>query len=218
MSLGNYSELKTELVNWLARSDIDETSGIIATAITLFEASAKRDLRAEELLVEATLTTTVNTASVDLPSGFKQFSSLSLTTDPRTLQLVTREELKRRFDATQYGRPCVYAPGPYNTTTSRQTVLLGATPDAAYSLALLYNSALPSLSDEDDTNWLLEYAPDLYLYGSLRHLARYLGDSDTTRREDVEAGYIEAKASVARDQARKAAGGDSQPRKAGMTP
>lgn len=218
MSLDTYANLKTEIADKLARSDITADSSIIDTGIDLFEAAAKRDLRAEEYILSATLSTVANTESVDLPSGFKQVSSLSLATDPRTLQLVTREELRRRFDVAQYGRPSVYAPGPYNTATSRQTVLLGAIPDSVYSLALLYSAELTALSDTNTTNWLLSYAPDLYFYGTLRHILIYLGENDTDSRAAIDAAYLEVKASVGLDQSRKRSGGDSQPRKAGMTP
>lgn len=218
MSLDTYANLKDELVSWIARSDITNASPILDTGLGLFEASAKRDLRAEEMLIEATLTAISDNNSIDLPGGFKQFSSLSLSDDPRPLAFVTREEIIRRFATAQVARPTVYASGPYNAATSRQTVQLGATPDAAYSLALLYNSSLTGLSVSNASNWLLTYAPDLYFYGTLKHILRYIGDDDTQRRADIDTGYNDAVNSIKLDQSRKRAGGDAQPRKGGMTP
>ena len=218
MSLDSYANLKDELVSWISRSDITNTSTILDTGIGLFEASAKRDLRAEEMLISTTLTAVANNNSIDLPAGFKQFSSLTLPDDPRPMQYVTREELLRRYEAAQVGRPRNYASGPYNTISSKQTVLLGPIPDAAYSLALLYNSTLTGLSGSNASNWLLTYASDLYFYGSLKHILRYIGDDDTQRRADIDTGYNDAVNSIRLDQSRKRAGGDAQPRKQGMAP
>ena len=47
------------------------------------------------------------------------------------------------------------------------------TPDADYDIELLYYAKIPDLAT-NTTNWLLEYAPDVYLYGSLLHSAPYL--------------------------------------------
>ena len=50
------------------------------------------------------------------------------------------------------------------------------TPDGDYTVELYYYSRIPELSDSNTTNWLLEYFPDAYLYGSLVHSAPYLKD------------------------------------------
>jgi hypothetical protein len=47
------------------------------------------------------------------------------------------------------------------------------TPDADYTLELLYFAKVPDLASNSD-NWLLDDSPDVYLYGSLMHSAPYL--------------------------------------------
>jgi hypothetical protein len=49
-------------------------------------------------------------------------------------------------------------------------------PDASYTAELTYYKKITALSDEDITNWLLSYHPDVYLYGTLMQSAPYLKD------------------------------------------
>ena len=47
------------------------------------------------------------------------------------------------------------------------------TPDAQYTIELLFFEKIPALAS-NTTNWLVEGYPDIYLYGSLMHSAPYL--------------------------------------------
>jgi hypothetical protein len=47
------------------------------------------------------------------------------------------------------------------------------TPDDAYDIELLYVAKIPDLATAS-VNWVLQDAPDVYLYGSLLHSAPYL--------------------------------------------
>ena len=42
----------------------------------------------------------------------------------------------------------------------------------------MYYQKIAALSDSNTTNWLLTYAPDVYLYGSLLHSAPYLKEDE----------------------------------------
>ena len=50
------------------------------------------------------------------------------------------------------------------------------TPDTEYTAELLYYAKNEALSDSNTYNWLLQDAPDVYLYGTLMHTAPFLGD------------------------------------------
>lgn len=52
------------------------------------------------------------------------------------------------------------------------------TPDATYATRLVYRTALPELTDEAPTNWLLTGHPQIYLYGSLLHAAPFLKEDE----------------------------------------
>jgi hypothetical protein len=43
---------------------------------------------------------------------------------------------------------------------------------------MIYRANLPPLSAANESNWLLAFAPDAYLYGVLMEAAPYLADDD----------------------------------------
>jgi hypothetical protein len=55
-------------------------------------------------------------------------------------------------------------------------ILLKPTPDAAYTLEIVYGENVQALSDEDTNNTILSRHPDAYLYGSLMNAYTYLMD------------------------------------------
>jgi hypothetical protein len=65
MSLSTYSDLQTQVANWLARSDLTQ---YIPDMITLFEAAACRRLKVRPMETTVSLATTSGVAS--LPSDF----------------------------------------------------------------------------------------------------------------------------------------------------
>jgi len=42
----------------------------------------------------------------------------------------------------------------------------------------MYYAKVPTLSDSNETNWLLTHHPDIYLYGALLHSAPYLKEDE----------------------------------------
>src|SRR5215475_5856007 len=65
MSIGSYNELKIAIASWLARDDL---TAFIPDFITLFEASACRELRVRS--AETTATLTPASGAVALPADF----------------------------------------------------------------------------------------------------------------------------------------------------
>jgi hypothetical protein len=65
----------------------------------------------------------------------------------------------------------------YYTIVGTQIEVI-ATPDTGYTGELTYYAKIPALSDSNTSNWLLAYAPDLYLYGALLEAAPYLKDDE----------------------------------------
>jgi hypothetical protein len=56
--------------------------------------------------------------------------------------------------------------------------MLVPTPDTGYTGELTYYGKITALSDSNTSNWLLAYAPDLYLYGALLEATPYLKDDE----------------------------------------
>ena len=48
------------------------------------------------------------------------------------------------------------------------------TPDAAYTLEMVYRKVIPALSANNPGNWLLANHPDAYLYGALMEAEPYM--------------------------------------------
>ncbi len=71
------------------------------------------------------------------------------------------------------------------------------TRDGTYTTERYYYKRISALSDSNTSNWLLEYFPDAYLYGSLVHSAPYL--KDDARLQLWAALYEQAIASINRE-------------------
>lgn len=166
MAIATYADLQTSIANWLKRSDL---TAIIPDFITLAEARIARDLRLRKQVVTTTLSTVAGTQGVSLPSDFLQAESLSLsnTSPPGALSVVTPEILDRKFPAAYVtGQPQVY-------TVVGDQLLFGPTPDAVYAVSLTYYQRWAALS-VSSTNWLLTNHPNVYLFAALAEASGYL--------------------------------------------
>jgi hypothetical protein len=166
MALATYSDLQTSIAAWLKRSDL---TSIIPDFITLAEARIARDLRLRKQVVSTTLTTVANTQGVTLPSDFLEAENLTVASvnPPGMLSVVTPEILDRKFPNNYFtGPPVVYA-------VVGDKLLLGPTPDAAYSIEMDYYQRWAALS-VTPTNWLLTNHPSVYLFAALAEASGYL--------------------------------------------
>jgi hypothetical protein len=53
-------------------------------------------------------------------------------------------------------------------------IRIGPVPAGAYEMEMLFWRKFPALSDISNTNWMLQNAPDVYLYGSLMELEPFI--------------------------------------------
>ena len=169
MALDTFAGLKATIADYLNRDDL---TAIIPSFITIAEAKFNRKLRTRQMIKRAN--GQIETAFFAYPSDWLQAKEFQLNTNPIVrLQFVTEaygDELK----ANRYvsiGQPAYY------TITGTQLEFIPA-PDATYSAELTYYAKIPALSDSNTSNWLLAYAPDLYLYGALLEAAPYLKDDE----------------------------------------
>lgn len=163
----SYSAFQTAVADWLNRSDLTSQ---IPDFIVLFEARLLRTLRGKRAVVRTGLS--LDSASVTLPSGIKELRSVYLTgsTFPGPIDLVTPERLA------YYGTGHSAAARPKYGALINGTLALSPTPDTSYAAEIVYEAELPALSA--GVNWLLQYYPDVYLYGTLVEAATYLRDDD----------------------------------------
>lgn len=167
MALSTYTELQASVANWLHRTDL---TAVIPDLIVLAEARLARDLRLRSQVTSATLSTVASQRSVGLPTGWLEFENVTLVGDPDTpLTYVNIQYLDTKYpsnDAT--GKPLVYS-------IEGQNLLLGPTPDAAYSVSALYYQRWDPLATTA-SNWLLTNHPNIYLFATLAEAAPFLQD------------------------------------------
>jgi hypothetical protein len=150
MALSTYTELQADIATWLNRDDL---TAQIPSFIRLAESEIDRD------------STTLSDTIAELRSI--RFVSGSPRRDV-VLDIVTPEmlsEIRARFQSS--GRPIAAA-------VIGGKIVVAPSPDQAYSAEAVYFGSLVPLSAENPTNVVLTEAPDLYLYGGLKHSAPFL--------------------------------------------
>lgn len=175
MALASYSDLVTEIGNWLNRIDMGSE---IPSFIRLFEARMNRKLRTpdQEVSASITLLTSVNTYSI--PSSIRQVKSV-FTTDATgvgvPLTAMSYQRLTDDFPTTAAGITEAYA-------ISGTQIVIAPLPDGISNGPTLtvtgYNTVTPLDGVTTTTNWLLASHPDAYLYGALVEAAAYLRDDE----------------------------------------
>lgn len=167
MAISTYAELKSAVADWLNRDDL---VSVVPTFVALAEADLDRQVRHWKM--EKRATAELDTQYSAVPADWVETVRFYLT-DGQTfpLELVSQAAMLdlRARSADAQGRPSRYA-------LSAGQIEVFPTPDATYNAELLYIARIPALSDSTTTNWLLETAPDAYLYGALMQAAPYLKD------------------------------------------
>lgn len=176
MTLATRADLITECQDWLfGRADIVAK---VPTFIRMFEAKANRILRCRQMENRArAMTDAVSNEPefVTLPGDFQTMRRvrLSAITGKPRLGFRTSAQLDEMRDATQNR-----AGQPSHFTIAGDEMELYPTPSASVELEMTYRRNLPALVDPLDSNWLLDGAPDAYLYGSLLEAAPYLHEDE----------------------------------------
>ncbi|MBI1275379.1 hypothetical protein GC177_05340 [bacterium] len=166
--IDNYTNLLTEVESEFSRSDL---SGRIPRAVQAAEARMNRELRLLDMESLASLTTTPNQATIDLPQGSRHVRQAWLDGSPARLGLVSLTQLVETQIAGCHGRPIMMA-------VERDKLRLAPVPDGEYDIQLIHTLAVTPLTEAAPTNWLLEKHPDAYLYGTCSAVAAQLQNPD----------------------------------------
>jgi hypothetical protein len=166
VSITTYDELKSSIADFLNRDDL---TSVIPTFISLAEADMNRQVR--HWRMEDRAVATIDSQYTSLPTDFIEAVRVMLTSpSTQRLELITNSELMdKRATSETAGTPAYYAivDGSFEVYPI---------PDQDYSMEILYFGRIPALSASITTNWMLDYNPDAYLYGSLAAAAPYLGE------------------------------------------
>lgn len=171
MALSTKAGLKAAVATWLERTGDGVVTASIDDIITLAEARLNQDLAGiRTTMPSATLTGTIGSRALTLPTGFLSPLSLMLTTygDERKLRpyVVGEEEL-----LTANGVPCAWGVG-------ETTIELDCPCDVAHTFKFRFVKGL-GLTADGDANWLLTTWPNAYLFAAIVEAGTLLGDADT---------------------------------------
>lgn len=170
MALDSYTSLQASIADWLNRQDL---AAQIPDFIALAEARFNRDLRVADMLKR--YTTVATSDYVALPTDWQSHVSIAVTGDNSVrlpLQYLTNEEWNRVRLQNLTGT------FRYYTLQDSNIALLPAMSSGTVSLEIFYYSKIPALSASNPTNWLLQRAPDLYLFTSLMSAEAYLQNDE----------------------------------------
>ena len=158
MAISTYSELQPAVANWLDRDDL---SARIPEFISLAEARFNRLLRLRSMESKQTASTVGGQRNYNLPASYIQMRNFQLNTSPiTTLSYVTPEIYDRLWGGSTGGIPKFY-------TIVADEISLGPIPGSVITMEMLFYKRFDNLSASTTTNWLLTYAPDIYLYASM---------------------------------------------------
>ena len=169
MAITTYSQLQTSIANWLDRDDM---ASVIPDFIALAEKQMEREVRHYKMVERSSGALDSQYSAV--PADWLETIRFSISSgDTFKLEMTTLNDLMTRRQNTRNtsGRPQFYA-------HVGETFELFPTPDATYTMELVYYQEIPKLSASQTTNWLLGDAPDAYLYGALLQAAPYLGEDE----------------------------------------
>lgn len=181
MAITTYSELKTAVQNWAARSDsaftsrLDEFIDLCEDRIHYGSGREGDQYYSEPIRIRGMTTTgdlTISSQTVAQPTGFLEMIRIYLNSDPKNdLDYMPPD----RFWASSIntgsttGKPRCY-------TIEGTNFVFGPSPDSSYTGKLLYYKKLDALSDSATTNWMITNSPGVYLYGSLLEYALWEHD------------------------------------------
>jgi hypothetical protein len=169
----DYASLQAAVTEYLARDQDATLIARIPTFIQLAEAKFNRQLFVRQMEQRATAvvdTTSNEPEFIALPTDFQSMRRvrLSSVTGKPTLEFKSGTQM----DEYRFSTSDVVAQPRYFTVFGDE-IELAPTPDAAYTIEMIYRQNVPPLAS-NNSNWLLTQAPDLYLYGALLESAPYI--------------------------------------------
>lgn len=169
----DYSELKTALADWSARTDLTSyIPSFIEFSTSMFNHGIPErsisPLRVREM--ETTDDLTPASGVCTLPSDYLQYRRVvELASIRRELSYVTPSYSDQQYPDRAGGLACDFT-------------IIGSSlytfPVSANDIELTYFQAIPALSDVATTNWLLTKQPSLYLHAGLLQLAMFTKDNN----------------------------------------
>lgn len=168
MAINSYSTLRDSIARWIHRAD---AVSMIPDFIALAEARISADLATvRPMWQRSRATLTSGSTTIATPDDLMAFVGCALVTDAGLEELPVIALQTVQWQPSETGRPRMCA-------VSGETLHVYPASDATYQLELIYHRRIPALSDDVTSNWILEQAPQLYLYGALIESTGFTAES-----------------------------------------
>jgi hypothetical protein len=184
MAITNYTNLKSSIADFLNRDDLTD---VIPTFIALAEADFNRNVRHYKMEKRSNGEQSGGDEWMQIPSDWLETIRLHVIAGGTSAVTLTSRAAMADIRAKNEN---ISTKTPYLYCHADSQFELYPTPSEDMQFELLYYQKIPALNDSDTTNWLLTDAPDVYLYGALKHSASYL--QDDARLQVWQAQYQEA--------------------------
>jgi hypothetical protein len=190
----NYSQLSTLIQDYCESTETSFVANI-PTFVQLAEERIYNSVQIPAIRKNVTGTMTINFQYFSLPSDWLSTFSLAVV-DPTTGEYEYLLNKDVNFIRASYPPPNSYGKPQYYAIWNNSSMILGPTPDLAYTAELHYYYYPPSIVTSS-TSWLGDNFETVLLYGSLREAYTYLkGEADMMQYYDQK--YQEAVAQLKR--------------------
>lgn len=180
MAINTFGGLKTTIADWLNRSDL---TAAIPGFVAIAEAKLNRRLRDYRMITR--MDRVFDSRFETMPPDWLETARVAISASPeRVIEQTTPDGLAalRAGNSDTTGAPTHYA-------MVGEEIEFWPTPDQAYDGSISYYASITPLDADEDANWLLINAPDVYLYASLVESATYLADTNSLA---AWAGHLES--------------------------
>jgi hypothetical protein len=177
-----FTTLKQDVQRYLERGDTLASDPIvfeqIPRLINLAERRIARELKIQGFINVVTTQLLAGNPVIAKPDRWRDTVSVFIGTgannNSRSALYTRSYDYLRSYwpDATQTGEPLFYSDYDYNHW------LVAPTPDEDYPIEILYYQLPALLTEEAQTNWLTENAPEILLYATLLEATPFLKNDE----------------------------------------
>jgi hypothetical protein len=173
----DYGTLKTLLASYLHRDDLTAT---IPTFITLAQARLNHDIDLMSMHTTASLAVVASVKEIALPTDFLEMLSVRVPYEGG-FRVVEQRSLAQNGQVFESQLGATGAPryfARYGTTLE-----VSPLPEEATTLEIIYKQRLTPFVSDTDTDDMLTYNPNIYVYGAMLEAMPFLKDPNTKWQE-----------------------------------
>jgi hypothetical protein len=169
LPIENYDDLQDEILEWMDRTGDSAAEARAPKWILLAESWFNRELRTPDM--EHSVTFSIADEDTPLPSDYLAMRAIYQETEPDLpLNGMSPDQLRRDFGG-QTGIPQAYS-------IVGGGIRVAPVPETEMLYTMDYFKRLDNLSITAPANWLLQQAPDLYLFASLFYGYMWAGNPE----------------------------------------